>query len=176
MRRYAAVVILSLVCAATKATSADSFGNRKMFAQQISMEISHLGLHMVYVPDFCDSSQRPDGAGAYFAANFSKLIADNTTEFTVADRIAAHRFLQRNGWTDCDLSRPEVLKKLSSEFNTDSILWGTISSDNNSYSMQFSLRDPVAKELFQSQYAEARSPKVDPFLPAGASPSGWPFY
>lgn len=73
-------------------------------------------------------------------SNFSKLIADDAKEFTVAERVAAHRFLQKNGWTDCDLSRPEVLKKLSIELSTDSIFWGAISANKNSYSIEFTDR------------------------------------
>jgi TonB family protein len=142
----------------------------------MAKDLSHLGIHKLYVPDFCDSSSHPEGPGAFFAASFSQLFEEDAKNFAVLSRIEAHRFLLQNHWTDCDLTRSDVLLKFSTVFGVDSLLFGSLSSDINSYSIDFLLRDLSGKPLLRSSYVEHRDPMMEGDFPAAAGPSGWPFY
>jgi hypothetical protein len=94
----------------------------------------------------------------------------------VLNRAEAHRFLVRNQWTDCDLIKPEVLTKFVAALGVDSLLFVLVSSDNNSFSVDFSFRDIAGKELLRSSYKEPIEAFTLGFLPPVAAPSGWPFY
>lgn len=150
--------------------------DRKSAALEMAAEFSHLHIHKLYVPDFCDADSHPDGHGAYFAAVFSELLEDAPRKFAILDRIDAHRFLLQNHWTDCDLSHPDILQKLASQFGVDSLLSARLFSNDNGYSLDFILRDLSGKPLFRSPYFESPDPGIEGNFPAASAPSGWPFY
>jgi TonB family protein len=174
LRLPAVLLLLLLLPAAIYPT--ENAEKRKSAAHDMAKEFSRLRVQKIYVPDLCESSSRPSGLGAYFAATFSDLLAHKPKEFVVVSRIDAHRFLQTNHWTDCDLTNPEVLLKLSSEFGLDSILVGILSRSNDHFSIEFVLRDLSSKELFRTNYSEPYDAMTAALFPAVSSASGWPFY
>jgi TonB family protein len=94
----------------------------------------------------------------------------------VLSRAEAHRFLLKNQSTDCDLMKPEILTKFASALGVDSLLFVLVSSDNKSFSVDFSFRDITGKELLRSSYKEPIEAFTLGLLPPVAAPSGWPFY
>jgi TonB family protein len=150
--------------------------NRKSATGRIVKDFSSLGLHRLYVPDFCDNSFHPDGLSSLFAFVFSGLLEKTTKDFAVLNRAEAHRFLLKNQWTDCDLSKPEVLAKFAAALDVDSLLFVRVSSDDKSFLVDFSFRDITGKELLRSSYNEPFGVVSLGFLPPVAAPSGWPFY
>jgi hypothetical protein len=114
----------------------------------MAKDFSHLGLHRLYVPDFCDSCFRPDGLSSLFAFIFSSQLEKNTQDFGMLSRVEAHRFLLSNQWTDCDLMKPAILTKFAAALDADSLLFVRVSSDNRSFSVDFSFRDITGKELW----------------------------
>ena len=174
--RPCAIVLCFLLLSAAARPGTFSAEKRKLAAQRMANDLSRLGIHKLYVADFCDSSSHPEGRGAFFAASFSQLFEDDVKDFAVLSRIEAHRFLLQNHWTDCDLARPDVLLKFSTAFGVDSLLLGSLSSDINSHSIDFLLRDLSGKPLLRSSYTERRDPMIEGDFPAAAAPSGWPFY
>jgi TonB family protein len=173
-RRLAFILILFII--PRNVCSTENVENQKSTAKQMAKEMSSLGVHRLYVPDFCDGPSRPNARGAFFAATFSELLAQKAKGFAVVSRTDAHRFLQQNNLTDCDLTRPEILAKFSSEFSVDCILSASLLLETYSYSMDFVLRDISGKELFRSHYREPHDAGTEAHFPATASPSGWPFY
>jgi TonB family protein len=173
-RRLAFILILFII--PRNVCSTENVENQKSTAKQMAKEMSSLGVHRLYVPDFCDGPSRPNARGAFFAATFSELLAQKAKGFAVVSRTDAHRFLQQNNLTDCDLTRPEILAKFSSEFSVDCILSASLLLETDSYSMDFVLRDISGKELFRSHYREPHDAGTEAHFPATASPSGWPFY
>lgn len=167
---------LWLLLIPTSVHAACSVESEKSAAKQMAKEISGVGAHKVYVPDSCDAHSTPNVRGAFFAATFSEFLAAELKGFSVVSRIDAHRFLQQNGLTDCDLARPDVISKFSSELGVDSILHLNLSFDKSSYSINFVLCDLAGKELSRFQYSEPNDGLTEALFPAAASSSGWPFY
>ncbi len=149
---------------------------RKSAAQQMVKDIGRLALHKIYVPNFSDTSGRQSDAGFYFAASFSNLLSEKQEGFVVISRIDAHRYLHKSGWTDSDLSNAGVLSKLISEFGPDGILWGTVSSSQNEFTIDFTLCDPLGKELLRTQYKEKPDRNLSAIFPVGTDTSGRDFY
>jgi TonB family protein len=73
------------------------------------------------------------------------------------------------------LTAPKNLTKFASQFNVDAVLFGVANSTDSAQSVQFSLRDLTGKELFKDSYGEPVK-LTEYYLPAGAAPSGWPYY
>jgi TonB family protein len=169
-------LILTLLIMPGSVLSTENFENRTSTAKHMAKEFSSLGIHAVYVPDFCDGPSRPNARGAFFAATFSEMLSKKAKGFAVVSRKDAHRFLQQNNLTDCDIIRPEILAKFSPEFSVDCILSTNLSFDKDSYSMDFVLRDLSGKELYHSHYSEPHDAGTEAMFPATASSSGWPFY
>jgi len=151
-------------------------GLRKPTAEQISSEITRLALRRVYVSDFLDSSGQRTPAGAYFAAAFSKLLLQPARGFTIVSRFNAHKFLDDSGWTDQDLSKPDVLAKFNAAFNPDGFLSGTIVPSNHSVSIDLVLADLAGKELFRVAYREELNEQFDASFPPATNSSGRIFY
>jgi hypothetical protein len=63
--------------------STENYENQKSTAKHMAKEISSLGVHRLYVPDFCDGPSRPNARGAFFAATFSELLAQKAKGFAV---------------------------------------------------------------------------------------------
>lgn len=145
-------------------------------ANHMAKEFSGLGIHKMYVPDFCDGQSRPDDRGAFFAASFSKLLSKKAKSFSVEGRGEAHRFLQQENLTDCHLTRVEVLSRFSKQFGVDSMLFVNLSVEKDSYVVDLSLRDLSGKELTRSRYSERRYGETEANFPATRSTGGWPFY
>lgn len=167
---------LWLLLIPTFAYAANNVENQKSAAKQMAKEFAGRGAHKVYLPDSCDGPSSPNAREAFFAATFSELIAAEPKGFIVVSRIDAHRFLQQNSLTDCDLARPDILSKFSSELDVDSILSTNLSFDKEFYSINFILSDLAGKELSRFQYREPQDGLTEAFCPAAASSSGWPFY
>jgi len=91
------------------------------------------------------------------------------------NRVEAHAFLLKNNLTDYDLAAPQNLSMFASQFNVDAVLFGLANSTDWAQSVQFSLRDLTGKELFKDSYTEP-SKSTEYYFPAGAAPSGWPYY
>lgn len=174
LRFFAIALQFSLLSIAVHAV--DIPQNRKSTTQAMAKDFSRLGLHRLYVPDFCDSSFHPDGLSSLFAFIFSGLLEKNTKDFAVLSRAETHRFLLSKQWTDCDLMKPEVLTKFAAALGVDSLLFVRVSSDNRLFSVDFSFRDITGKELLRSSYKEPIEAFTLGFLPPVAAPSGWPFY
>lgn len=172
--RFVLILVLSAIPISVSAT--ENIEHRKSAAKHMVKEFSSLGVHRIYVPDFCEGPFQPSARGAYFAATFSELLAENQKSFGVLNRIDAHRFLQQNNLTDCDLVRPEILSTFSSQFSVDALLSATLSADKSGDAMDFVLRDLSGKELSRSHYNEPHDAFTEAEFPATASPSGWPFY
>jgi TonB family protein len=132
------------------------------------------GLRRIYIPDFTDSSGRQVALGWYFAATFSALLNDNAKGFAVVSRVDVHRYLGKSGRTDRDVSTPNVLAKLVTDFNLDAILWGSVSVNQDVATIILTMRDPLGKELFQSRYEERLN--SDLRADFDASPSGAAVY
>jgi TonB family protein len=173
-RLYAILLAFSTVPITVHAT--ESVDNRASTAQTLSDGVSHLKFHKVYVPDFCDSSSRPDGPGAYFAANFSFLLGHNSKDFTVLSRVDGHRYLIQNHWNDCDLARPEILQKFVAALDVDALLTGSVQSEKNYFHVDLLLRDVSGNARIHCVYDEPFRPDTLAFFPASTSSSGWPFY
>jgi TonB family protein len=149
---------------------------RKPTAEQISSEITRLSLRRVYVSDFLDSSCQRTPAGAYFAAAFSKLLRQPPHDFTIISRFNAHKFLDDSGWTDRDLSNPDVFAKFNAAFNPDAFLSGTVVPGNHSVSIDLVLTDLAGKELFRVPYREQLDDQFDASFPPATNASGRIFY
>lgn len=147
---------------------------RKSAATQMKKEFSRLGIHKLYVPDFCNSS-RASGPGVLFASIFSLALKD-AKDFTVLSRSDAHNFLVKNKWTDCDLSNPDTLLCFSREFGVDSILTGTMVPADGSFSIDLVLHDLSGKELTRLNYSEPYQAGTVGMFPAISTVSGWPFF
>ena len=172
-------VVLILVFSFIPAIVSASEGpgeTRKSAARLMVKEFSRLRIHKLYVPDFCGGSSDPNPQGAFFAAEFSKLLTETAKSFVVQSRAETHRFLAQSSLTDCDLSHPEVLLKFSSNFGVDCLLSADRSADKNSYTMDFVLRDLSGKELSRFHYSEPAYPETEGLFPATAAPAGWPYY
>jgi TonB family protein len=154
----------------------NSVKKRNSAARQMDKDLTRLALHKVYVPDFVDTSGRRTGLGCYFGAVFSKLIGENAKNFTIVSRIDVHRYLDKNGLSDSDLSNADVVSKLVSEFSLDGILSGTISTDKDTYTIDFTVRDLSGKEMFRTQYREKIDPVASASIPVGDELSGSNFY
>jgi TonB family protein len=154
----------------------DSPRKRRAAAQKISLDISRLDLHKVYVPDLVDNSGQRTVAGCYFGAAFSKLLAEKPKNFAIVARSDVHRYLDNNGWTDADISRADVISRLVAEFSLDAVLSGVISKDRDSYTMEFTIRDLSGQELSRTQYQEKTGPTFSANLPAEGEVSGHNFY
>jgi TonB family protein len=154
----------------------DSIKKRKPAAQQMSKDLARLALHKVYVPDFVDTSGKRTALGCFFGASFSKLIGENAKNFAIISRIDVNRYLDKNGWSDSDLSNADVMSKLASEFSLDGILSGMISSDHGTYTIDFTVRDVSGRELFRTQYREKIDPVVSANLPVENEVAGHNFY
>jgi TonB family protein len=166
-------ILTLLVVHSDLAHSTEISDRRKSTTQQMKKEFSRLGIHKLYIPDFCDSG-RVNGPGALFASIFSLWLKD-AKDFTVLSRVDVHRFLIENHWTDCDLSNPDALLKLSKEFGVDSILAGRLVPVNKSFSIDFVLRDLSGKELTRLNYSEPFEAQTIGMFPAISAASGWPF-
>jgi TonB family protein len=149
---------------------------RKPTADQLSSEIARLSLRRVYVSDFLDASGQRTPTGAYFAAAFSKLLRQPPHDFTIISRFNAHKFLDDSGWTDRDLSNPDVLAKFTSAFNPDAFLSGTVVPGNRSISIDLVLTDLAGKELFRVPYREQLNDQFDGSFPPATNASGRIFY
>ena len=149
---------------------------RKPTADQISSEITRLALRRVYVSDFLDASGQRTPTGAYFAAAFSKLLREPPRDFAIVSRFNAHKFLDNSGWTDQNLSNPDVLAKFTSTFNPDAFLSGTIVPGNHSVSVDLILTDLAGKELFRVPYREELNDQFDGNFPPATNASGRIFY
>jgi hypothetical protein len=173
--RLTALVFLVLV-APCVTDSAGTSDNRVSMSNKMADAMSHFGVHTLYVPDFCDSNSQPNGPGGYFAAVFSMFIQKNTKDFTVLNRIDAHRFLLKNQWTDCDLVKPEVLPKFTAALGVDAILTGAVAPQKSYFFVDLILRDSSGRPQIHWVYQELFGPTTLSAFPAAASPSGWPFY
>jgi TonB family protein len=160
LKKFVIILCLACVFAATGSAKADYAAARKKFAEQLQQNISRSGLHKIYVPDFTEGSGRQTIIGRFYAASFSKLLADKSKGFSVIPRDDAHRSLSMNGWTDGDLSKNEVLAMLVSNFRSDAILWGTFSVNLDKLTIDFVARDPSGKEIFRNQFSD----EIDPFV------------
>ena len=156
------LILVSLACVFASIGSAETdYGKaRKKFARQLRQNISGLSLHNVYVPDFTDPSGKQNPVARFYAASFSKLLADDSKAFSVVQRNNVHRFLSESGWTDRDLAKSDVLAKVVSKFSPDAILWGMLSTNGDKLTIDFVARDPSNKELFRDQFSE----KIDLFV------------
>jgi TonB family protein len=73
------------------------------------------------------------------------------------------------------LTGSQNLTKFASQFSVDAVLFGAVNSTASAQTVQFSLRDLTGKELFKGSYGEPVK-LSESYLPAGAAPSGWPYY
>jgi TonB family protein len=174
--RCALVILVFILIPAYARCSEEPREIRKSAANQMAKQFSGLGIHKLYVPDFCGGSSHPNPRGAFFAATFSKLLSHNAKKFVIESRVEAHRFLLQGSLTDCDLTRPEVLSKFSSKFGVDSLLSADRSVNKDSYTMDFILTDVSGKELLRFHYSEPNRAETEGLFPAIAAPDGWPYY
>jgi TonB family protein len=149
---------------------------RKPTAEQISSEITRLALRRVYVSDFLDASGQRTPTGAYFAAAFSKLLRQPPHTFAIISRFNAHKFLDDSGWTDQNISNPDVLAKFATVFNPDAFLSGVVVPGNHSVSIDLVLTDIAGKELFRIPYREELNEQFDGNFPPATNASGRIFY
>lgn len=169
------LVVFACVLALAGTARADDLAKTKAVAEQLTKDIARSGLRKIYIPDFTNSSGRQVALGRYFAATFSNLLSDNAKGFAVISRIDVHRYLAKSGWTDHDLSTADVLAKLVSGFGPDAILWGTVSVNQDTATIDLIIRDPSGKELFRSQYEEKLNPSLRDDFEAGQSGSDFYF-
>jgi TonB family protein len=172
--RARGLIVLVCVLALTATAKADDVEKRKAFAQQLTKDIARSGLRKIYVTDFTDSSGKQAALDRWFAGTFSQLLSDNAKGFVVISRVDVHRYLAKGGWTDRDLSTPDVLGKLVSGFDPDAIVWGTVSVNQHAATISLILRDPLGKELSRSQYEDDLNPVLRDDFEVGQS--GVDFY
>ena len=80
--------------------------DRKPIVERLANEISASSVHKIYIPDFPDPPGHPSGAGAFYAATFSKFLSTKSKQFDVLNRVEAHAFLLKNDLADYDLTAP----------------------------------------------------------------------
>jgi TonB family protein len=171
------ICVLALVAGSANVRAAqDARSHRESEAKHMAKEFSGLGVHRIYVPDFCDSASRPYDRGAFFAATFSELLATKAKKFSIVSRTEVHGFLEQNGLTDCELDREAILSRLSAKFGMDSVLSAKVSEEKDSYLLVFYLRDISGKELSRFSYNEPYYVETQAVFPAPSAASGWPFY
>jgi TonB family protein len=135
-----------------------------------------MGVHTLYVPDFCDSNAQPNGPGAYFASIFSLMLQKRNKDFTVLNRAEVHRLLLQKQWTDCDLAKPDILRQSAVAAGADGVLTGLVTTGKNYFNVDLILRDASGAAKVHWVYQELFGPYTISSFPAAASPSGWPFY
>src|SRR5277367_754586 len=150
--------------------------NRKHAAHAMYDELASLPLRKIYVADFVDASGKRTGLGCYLAATFSKLLSDDAKTLAILSRIEAHKYLKRSGWTESDLSKPEVASKLASEFAVDGILSAVVSLNQDIYIIDFTARDLSGKELFHQQYRHVADAAVRGIILSTNDEPGPDFY
>jgi len=168
-----ALLILILPCIAKSAGITDE---RVSMSQKMADAMVQSGVHNLYVPDFCDSNSQPIGPGGYFAAIFSVLLQKHANGLNVLSRVAAHSFLLKNQWTDCDLGKTEVLGKFAAALGADAILTGGVTPEKNYFFVDLILRDASGKARIHWVYQEPYTPYTLGAFPASVSATGWPFY
>jgi len=149
--------------------------DRKPIVERLAKDISASNVRKLYIPDFPDPPGHPSAAGAFYAAIFSKFLSTKSKGFAVLNRVEAHAFLLKNNLADYDLAAPQNLSMFAPQFNVDAVLFGLANSTDWAQSVQFSLPDLTGKELFKDSYTEP-SESTEYYFPAGATPSGWPYY
>ena len=145
--------------------------SRKSGAAQVGKEIVRVGIHRPYIPDFLDPTGTATPAGSFFAAHFSQLIGESSKKIEIASRVEIHRYLEQKGWTDSDLSQADVQSSIRSQFSLDGILFGTLSEDRTTFTIDLTMRNSMGAELFRTQYQEKIDLSVLAFLPFGAEQS-----
>jgi TonB family protein len=166
-----------LILLVTNVTRSDEIANQRMsIAQKLADSMSHMRVHALYVPDFCDSNSQPNGPGAYFAAIISAMLQKRGKDFTVLSRVEAHRFLLQRQWTDCDLVKPEILQHSVATLGADAVLTGLVTTEKNYFNVDLILRDESGKPKVHWVYQEPYGPYTLSSFPATASSAGWPFY
>jgi hypothetical protein len=74
--RRSLLLILALLIVPANVPSKEKVGDHRVSAaSHMAKEVSTLGIHRIYVPDFCDDPSRLNDRGAFFAAMFSMLLA-----------------------------------------------------------------------------------------------------
>jgi hypothetical protein len=71
--RLFAIVLLFVLFPIT-VHAVDIAQNRKSVIHQMAQDFSRLGLHKLYVPDFCDGSSHSNGLSSFFAFIFSDML------------------------------------------------------------------------------------------------------
>lgn len=149
---------------------------REAAAKQFADRIANLTIRKIYVPDFEIDSGKRDPLGCWLAANFSKLLSENARGFAVVNRAQAHNYLDKRGWTDSDLSKANTLSEWASAFGPDAILWGTVLLREDTYTIDFDVRNLLGEELAKMKYEEQRSASWADYLPPSINGSGRRFY
>jgi len=163
-----------LVTAVT--VDADHPQTADQFAQQeLAKKVVGANLHKICLPDFIDHSGGPSLLGQHIAAILSNLLAKKAKGFTVVSRLEIHKYLARNGWADHDLTSAGVRARFISDFQTDAILWGTISVDHGFMILELSARDPSWSEIFRSRYEQTLDPNFLADLDAAQSGTSYSF-
>jgi hypothetical protein len=76
VNRRSLLLILALLIVPANVPSKEKVGDHRVSAaSHMAKEFSTLGIHRIYVPDFCDDPSRLNDRGAFFAATFSMLLA-----------------------------------------------------------------------------------------------------
>jgi TonB family protein len=147
------LVLLVGLLALVRPAIANDVADRRNFAQSLSKQVIRSGIKKVYVADFTDGSGNKFILGKFFAGTFSGMLEDSSG-FTVVSRIEVHRYLNKSGQADQDVTAPGVLPKLVSEMGPDAILWGKVSVNQGVATTDVEMRDVSGKDLFQAQYVE----------------------
>lgn len=128
MRCRSLLIVATLTCFAMFTTiarpndAADGSKARKREASELTQHLANLHLHRIYVSDFADASRGYTMLARFLAATFSKFMTDDADGLAILNRSEAHKFLDKNGWTDSDLSRPEVISQFAAAFSVDEII------------------------------------------------------
>jgi len=131
---------------------ASAYKDQQRAAREMYKALAKLSLHKIYVPDFVQLDGKRTGASCFLAATFSKYLMDDAKELAVLNRVEAHDYLKKNGWSDTDLANQDIASKLGTELGVDGILSGVLSIAGDSYTLDFAARDLSGKALFRGQY------------------------
>jgi TonB family protein len=165
-RRRRLLIVAALVCFAIFTTIArpndvtDGSEARKREAGELTHHLADLHVRRIYVPDFVDTSRGYTILARFLAATFSKFMTDDANGLAILSRSEAHKFLDKNHWTDRDLSRPQVFSQFAATFSVDAVLFGEVSTGRNLYTIDFMARDLAGKALFRDQFQHAIDPAI----------------
>lgn len=163
-RVFAALLVCLWMVSSSKS---DIAKDRKKAAKNLVEEIERAQFHKIYVADFLDSSGTRTEKGCFFASTFSSILAKDSRNFEVVNRIQAQKQFNELHISPQDLLKPEILAKAAQALGADAVLLGTATISPKDGGLILSLREAASgKEVHTIDYHEKLEPAFDTSFPA----------